>query len=66
MGTEEKKADSTSSEATGHEHVHGPDCDHHHHEPERPYRRGAAKLGRNDPCSCGSGKKFKKCCGKAG
>jgi len=22
------------------------------------------KLGRNDPCSCGSGKKFKKCCGK--
>jgi uncharacterized protein len=22
-----------------------------------------AKLGRNDPCSCGSGKKFKKCCG---
>ena len=25
--------------------------------------RGAAKLGRNDPCSCGSGKKYKKCCG---
>jgi len=22
-----------------------------------------AKVGRNDPCSCGSGKKFKKCCG---
>jgi uncharacterized protein YecA (UPF0149 family) len=22
--------------------------------------------GRNDPCSCGSGKKYKKCCGKAG
>jgi SEC-C motif domain protein len=21
------------------------------------------KIGRNDPCSCGSGKKFKKCCG---
>ncbi|TXZ87760.1 zinc chelation protein SecC, partial [Vibrio cholerae] len=20
--------------------------------------------GRNDPCACGSGKKFKKCCGK--
>lgn len=20
------------------------------------------KIGRNDPCSCGSGKKFKKCC----
>lgn len=25
---------------------------------------GASKLGRNDPCSCGSGKKFKKCHGK--
>ncbi len=23
----------------------------------------ADKIGRNDPCSCGSGKKFKKCCG---
>ena len=23
------------------------------------------KVGRNDPCSCGSGKKYKKCCGKA-
>ncbi len=24
-----------------------------------------AATGRNDPCPCGSGKKFKKCCGKA-
>jgi uncharacterized protein YchJ len=23
----------------------------------------SAKTGRNDPCPCGSGKKFKKCCG---
>ena len=23
---------------------------------------GAPKIGRNDPCSCGSGKKYKKCC----
>lgn len=23
----------------------------------------AERLGRNDPCACGSGKKFKKCCG---
>jgi uncharacterized protein YecA (UPF0149 family) len=22
------------------------------------------KVGRNDPCPCGSGKKYKKCCGK--
>jgi hypothetical protein len=26
--------------------------------------RTEPKIGRNDPCSCGSGKKFKKCCGK--
>ncbi|EKF9306232.1 SEC-C domain-containing protein, partial [Vibrio cholerae] len=24
----------------------------------------AIKQGRNDPCACGSGKKYKKCCGK--
>jgi uncharacterized protein len=29
----------------------------------RHYFKGAAKLGRNDPCFCGSGSKFKKCCG---
>ena len=27
-------------------------------------RREAPKIGRNDPCPCGSGKKYKKCCGK--
>lgn len=27
--------------------------------------RTAPKVGRNDPCTCGSGKKYKKCCGKA-
>ncbi len=27
-------------------------------------RRSSDKVGRNDPCPCGSGKKFKKCCGK--
>jgi hypothetical protein len=26
-------------------------------------RRAAAKVGRNQPCPCGSGKKYKKCCG---
>jgi uncharacterized protein len=26
-------------------------------------RRDPSKVGRNDPCSCGSGKKYKKCCG---
>lgn len=28
-------------------------------------QRAAPKVGRNDPCPCGSGKKFKKCCGAA-
>ncbi len=29
-------------------------------------RRTGQKVGRNDPCPCGSGKKYKKCCGIAG
>ncbi|MCR6629490.1 MAG: YchJ family protein [Magnetospirillum sp.] len=29
----------------------------------RPAQRTADKVGRNDPCPCGSGKKYKKCCG---
>ncbi|MBD64508.1 MAG: hypothetical protein CME62_04840 [Halobacteriovoraceae bacterium] len=28
-----------------------------------PLKRATPKVGRNDPCPCGSGKKFKKCCG---
>ena len=31
---------------------------------EDTYRREDPKVGRNDPCPCGSGKKYKKCCGK--
>ena len=29
-----------------------------------PQKREAAKVGRNDPCPCGSGRKFKACCGR--
>ena len=29
----------------------------------RPPQRHVTKTGRNDPCGCGSGKKYKKCCG---
>jgi len=32
--------------------------------PDQPYRREGRKVGRNDPCWCGSGKKFKHCHGK--
>ena len=34
------------------------------HAPLTPFVREEAKVGRNDPCPCGSGLKFKKCCGK--
>ncbi|MEN8134719.1 MAG: preprotein translocase subunit SecA [Thermodesulfobacteriota bacterium] len=31
----------------------------------KPVRREGEKIGRNSPCPCGSGKKYKKCCGRA-
>ena len=40
-------------------HMHG-----HHASPQKPFVHNADKTGRNDPCFCGSGKKFKKCHGK--
>ena len=42
-------------------HVHGPHCNHHHQE---PVRNPLKEVGRNDPCPCGSGKKYKNCCGR--
>lgn len=32
---------------------------------QEPYKREEPKVGRNDPCPCGSGKKYKKCCGRS-
>jgi uncharacterized protein YecA (UPF0149 family) len=54
--------DKPAAEQTG--HVHGPHCnhDHDHHAPAKNPLRD---VGRNDPCPCGSGKKFKKCHGAA-
>lgn len=52
---------------SGHEHQcgsHDHNHDHHHHKhqpTQQPYEAGE-KTGRNDPCPCGSGKKYKKCC----
>jgi len=40
--------------------------DHVDFDADGPCVRPAPKVGRNDPCPCGSGKKFKKCCGAAG
>ncbi len=58
-------------------HVHGPNCDHDHDHDHghdhfdpnllmkrQPVYRTEPKVGRNDPCPCGSGKKYKKCHGK--
>ena len=42
-----------------HGHVHGPNCNHSHD----PVRNPLKDVGRNDPCPCGSLKKFKKCHG---
>ena len=33
---------------------------------QQTVRRDKPKVGRNDPCPCGSGKKYKKCCGRPG
>ncbi|MGD9600764.1 MAG: SEC-C metal-binding domain-containing protein [Gammaproteobacteria bacterium] len=54
-------------------HIHGPGCNHDHdhdhdhvHPPAQdPIRNPLRDVGRNDPCPCGSGQKFKKCHGKA-
>ena len=32
--------------------------------PVKQAKKDGGKVGRNDPCPCGSGKKYKKCCGK--
>ena len=49
------------------EHLHTPDEKHQEEKPaEIPEYHAGPKIGRNDPCPCGSGKKYKKCClGKA-
>lgn len=41
-------------------HVHGPHCNHG---PSEPVRNPLRTVGRNDPCPCGSQKKYKKCHG---
>jgi uncharacterized protein YchJ len=45
----------------GHEHHHH-GHHHHHHGMSEPFVRAHPKVGRNEPCPCGSGKKYKKCC----
>lgn len=40
----------------------GHDHEEHDHSNSITYHRNVPKIGRNDPCLCGSGKKYKKCC----
>lgn len=50
----------------GESHVHEEGKGHEHHaqaKAQKPVLRAEPKIGRNDPCKCGSGKKYKKCCG---
>lgn len=50
----------------GDAHTHKAGEGHHHdhsHEKVETVVRSEPKIGRNDPCSCGSKKKYKKCCG---
>ncbi|WP_119395955.1 SEC-C metal-binding domain-containing protein [Salinibius halmophilus] len=43
-------------------HEHGPGCGCSSHQQAGTFQRETPKVGRNDPCPCNSGKKFKKCC----
>lgn len=45
-----------------HKHGEGHHDHHHHHITAHTVVREGPKIGRNDPCPCGSGKKYKKCC----
>jgi hypothetical protein len=50
---EDERAARSGTHAFGHD-----DYEDYHD----PYVREVPKLGRNDPCHCGSGRKYKKCC----
>ena len=63
MSTNGENQVSTEQEKKEHVHVHGPNCSHGHQSVEQ-VKRTLPKVGRNDPCLCGSEKKYKKCCGK--
>jgi hypothetical protein len=56
---EEDDVGTLEADAHDHEHECGdPHCGHE----GVTFRRESPKIGRNDPCPCGSGKKYKKCC----
>ena len=42
----------------------GPEPENGEYAIDLPVRRSGPKVGRNEPCPCGSGKKYKNCCGR--
>lgn len=56
LGIKEIYEEFSEQRANGISHWHRPNI------PSVSFVREAPKVGRNDPCPCGSGKKFKKCC----
>ncbi len=52
------------ADATGMQQSPAEDDSHASHETAKPYHREQKKIGRNEPCYCGSGKKYKQCHGK--
>ena len=44
------------------EYLKSPEAQHKLKAAITPWRRAYPKVGMNDPCPCGSGKKYKKCC----
>jgi preprotein translocase subunit SecA len=66
---EKKRRDEQSNRAYSHEKIDSNGQEQHEKTQSnsiknQPVRRHGNKMGRNEPCSCGSGKKFKHCCGK--
>ena len=58
MATEQE---TTSKQSKVHYHD-GVACHHDHGPTIETVKNPHKNIGRNDPCHCGSGKKFKKCC----
>lgn len=53
-----------SDESSGNDFTEFWEEDYFDESKSEPYKRKEPKIGRNAPCPCGSGKKYKNCCGK--
>jgi SEC-C motif domain protein len=58
--TKNDKGEWEYTDGDAHTHKEG-EGHHHHHSHQQTIVREGPKVGRNDPCPCGSGKKYKKC-----